>query len=150
MKLMFSIMMMTWETTSRTLRLALIDARSDGWAAEDNIEIPPDAEATPIKEDPADGQDDGYFVALVLHVDLLTVHGLLHWRVAKIIVHTTMSSIVSRFGFQEKSFFSQLIRTGRLPGIISAGKLLSKLPTFTHLKAGVIPLITSISEMVIE
>merc|ERR1719245_1066228 len=41
------------------------DAEGDGWAAEDDIEIPADMEATPIKEDPSGGQDDGYFVAPV-------------------------------------------------------------------------------------
>jgi len=41
------------------------DAEGDGWAAEDDIEIPPDMEATPVKEDQAEGQDDGYFVAPV-------------------------------------------------------------------------------------
>merc|ERR550532_1358249 len=41
------------------------DAEGDGWAAEDDIEIPPDMEATPVKQDPAEGQDDGYFVAPV-------------------------------------------------------------------------------------
>ena len=40
------------------------DAEGDGWAAEDDIEIPPELEATPVKED-AGGQDDGYFVAPV-------------------------------------------------------------------------------------
>ena len=42
------------------------DAEGDGWAAEDDIEIPPDMEATPVKEDAgAVGGDDGYFVAPV-------------------------------------------------------------------------------------
>merc|ERR1719361_3306276 len=41
------------------------DAEGDGWAAEDDIEIPPDMEATPVKEDVSGGQDDGYFVAPV-------------------------------------------------------------------------------------
>merc|ERR1711971_965717 len=42
------------------------DAEGDGWAAEDDIEIPPDMEATPVKEDQGqEGQDDGYFVAPV-------------------------------------------------------------------------------------
>ena len=34
-------------------------AEGDGWGAEDDIEIPADMEATPIKEDPSGGQDDG-------------------------------------------------------------------------------------------
>ena len=41
------------------------DAEGDGWGAEDDIEIPADMEATPIKEDPSGGQDDGYFVVPV-------------------------------------------------------------------------------------
>ena len=41
------------------------DAEGDGWVAEDDIEIPPDMEATPVKEDVSGGQDDGYFVAPV-------------------------------------------------------------------------------------
>ena len=41
------------------------DAEGDGWGAEDDIEIPADMEATPIKEDPSRGQDDGYFVVPV-------------------------------------------------------------------------------------
>ena len=42
------------------------DAEGDGWAAEDDIEIPPDMEATPVKEESGAGQgDDGYFVAPV-------------------------------------------------------------------------------------
>lgn len=42
------------------------DAEGDGWAAEDDIEIP-DMEGLLLwfKEDQAEGQDDGYFVAPV-------------------------------------------------------------------------------------
>ena len=41
------------------------NAKGDGWAAEDDIEISQDMEATPVKEDPGEGQDDRYFVAPV-------------------------------------------------------------------------------------
>ena len=41
------------------------DDKLYGWAAEHDIEIPQDMEATPLKEDPGEGQDDGYFVAPV-------------------------------------------------------------------------------------
>merc|ERR1712227_1067540 len=41
------------------------DAEGDGWAADDDdLEIPPELQATPVKED-VGGQDDGYFVAPV-------------------------------------------------------------------------------------
>ena len=41
------------------------DAEAGSDAIEDDIEIPADMEATPIKEDPSGGQDDGYFVVPV-------------------------------------------------------------------------------------
>ncbi len=41
------------------------NAKGDGWAAEDDIEISQDMEATPVKEDPGEGQNDRYFVAPV-------------------------------------------------------------------------------------
>ena len=52
-----------------------------------------------------------------------------------ITVPTTVSSIVARFGFQEKLFFSlaeELIRTGRLPGIISGGRSAGKASYIPH------------------
>jgi len=52
-----------------------------------------------------------------------------------ITVPTTVSSIISRFGFQEKLFFSlaeELIRTGRLPGIISGGRSAGKASYIPH------------------
>ena len=44
-----------------------------------------------------------------------------------ITVPTSVSSIINKFGFQEKLFFSlaeELIRTGRLPGVLSGEHLL--------------------------
>ena len=41
------------------------DDKGYGWAAEDDIEIPRVMDATPLKEDPGQGQGYGYFVAPV-------------------------------------------------------------------------------------
>lgn len=50
-------------------------------------------------------------------------------------VPTTVASIVSRFGFQEKLFFSlaeELIRTKRLPGVLTGGRTSSKATYVPH------------------
>lgn len=50
-------------------------------------------------------------------------------------VPTSVSSIIARFGFQEKLFFSlteELIRTGRLPGVLSGGKTAGKASYIPH------------------
>eukprot|EP00092_Neocalanus_flemingeri_P007696 GFUD01008312.1.p1 GENE.GFUD01008312.1~~GFUD01008312.1.p1 ORF type:complete len:788 (+),score=294.35 GFUD01008312.1:119-2482(+) len=52
-----------------------------------------------------------------------------------ITVPTTVSSIVSRFGFHEKLFFSlaeELIRTGRLPGVLTGGRTVAKASYIPH------------------
>ena len=52
-----------------------------------------------------------------------------------ITVPTTVSSIINKFGFQEKLFFSlaeELIRTGRLPGVLSGGKSAGKASYIPH------------------
>jgi len=52
-----------------------------------------------------------------------------------ITVPTSCSSIISRFGFQEKLFFSladELIRTRRIPGSISGGRSMSKSTYIPH------------------
>ena len=50
-------------------------------------------------------------------------------------VPTSVSSIIARFGFQEKLFFSlteELIRTGRLPGVLSGGRTAGKASYIPH------------------
>ena len=50
-------------------------------------------------------------------------------------VPTSVSSIIARFGFQEKLFFSlteELIRTGRLPGVVSGGRTAGKASYIPH------------------
>jgi len=50
-------------------------------------------------------------------------------------VPTTVNSIISRYGFQEKLFFSlaeELIRTGRLPGQITGGRSAAKASYVPH------------------
>lgn len=50
-------------------------------------------------------------------------------------VPTTVSSIVSRFGFHEKLFFSlaeELIRTARLPGVLTGGRTAAKASYIPH------------------
>ena len=50
-------------------------------------------------------------------------------------VPTTVSSIISKFGFQEKLFFSlaeELIRTGRLPGVLAGGRAAGKATYIPH------------------
>jgi len=52
-----------------------------------------------------------------------------------ITVPTTVSSIVSRFGFNEKLFFSlaeELIRTARLPGVLTGGRTAAKASYIPH------------------
>jgi len=50
-------------------------------------------------------------------------------------VPTTISSIISKFGFNEKLFFSlaeELIRTARLPGVITGGRTAAKASYIPH------------------
>jgi len=50
-------------------------------------------------------------------------------------VPTNVSSIISKFGFNEKLFFSlaeELIRTGRLPGLLSGGRTAAKASYIPH------------------
>ena len=50
-------------------------------------------------------------------------------------VPTTVSSIISKFGFQEKLFFTlaeELVRTGRLPGVLTGGRTAGKASYIPH------------------